>query len=52
MLNQKYVVDEIWLQGEVGPRFALSRMENLCHISQTFRELDAATFGPPTEGKS
>ena len=33
----KYVGEESYSQGEVGPGFALSRMENLCHISQTLR---------------
>ena len=32
---KEYAGQESWSQGEVGPRFALSRSKNLCHISQT-----------------
>jgi hypothetical protein len=28
----EYVGEESWWQGEAGPRFALSRLHNLCHI--------------------
>jgi hypothetical protein len=31
--NMKYVGQETWSQGEVGPRFALSLAANLCHDS-------------------
>ena len=38
----KYVGEESYSQGEVGPGFALSRKENLCHISQSLQRVGFA----------